>query len=332
MSGQKRGQWDAGEMVHPDDSILLAYIRQQPLDARWSQLHQHIFDCAQCLQRFNALKDIDTLLTDTLQHFQSTQNYPSLVENVFELIQDPVAARLFRRKRQCARLREDLALGKELVMTSLKRVTTRVMGVLPGLTLTGARRSSHIKLKSMPAILALVFLALVVVLVFSVTASAFRLFHLSNHDISVAPQPNATISSQSAVQVTNTPTAAPGSAKSTPGTLHPTLQQCMTNSDRSFRVHICGSHFTPGDKVQMVVHTSMGQSFRSHLVVVNAQGNFQDVLTVFICKDYRVTVSVENLTHVSEVPPILALQINQTGQCGFPMPIPTVGTGGITNR
>ncbi|MFL5627772.1 MAG: hypothetical protein ACJ788_19505, partial [Ktedonobacteraceae bacterium] len=169
MSGQTGGQWDAGEMAHPDDSILLAYIRQQSLEARWSQLHQHIYGCAQCHQRYNDLTNIDALLNDSLQHFQPTPIDPSFVGNIFELIQNPAAARHFRRKRQRARLSEDLALGKGLVMKSLKSVTSHVIGVLPGLTLTGARRSSSIRPRSMPAILALVFLALVVVLVFSVT-------------------------------------------------------------------------------------------------------------------------------------------------------------------
>src|SRR2546430_15546451 len=117
MSGQMRLQERVGEMAHPDDSILLAYIRQQSLDARWSHIDQHVSGCPHCYQRSIDLKATSNLLTGSLQHFQQAHEYPSLVGDVIELLQNPVTA---RRKRQRARLQEDLALGSVLLVKSLQ--------------------------------------------------------------------------------------------------------------------------------------------------------------------------------------------------------------------
>src|SRR5258706_4581491 len=111
MSGQTQLQDDGGESAHPYDSALLAYIRQQSLGASWSHIDQHISGCPHCHQRSIDLIATRKLLTESLQHFQQAHEYPSLVRDVIELLQNPVAARHVRRKRQRARLQEDLALG-----------------------------------------------------------------------------------------------------------------------------------------------------------------------------------------------------------------------------
>src|SRR5258708_864653 len=51
MSGQTQLQEDVGAMAHSDDSVLLAYIRQQSLGASWSHIDQHISGCPHCRQR-----------------------------------------------------------------------------------------------------------------------------------------------------------------------------------------------------------------------------------------------------------------------------------------
>src|ERR1700737_1056172 len=186
MSGQTQLQERVDEMAHPDDSVLLAYIRQQFLDASWSHIDQHLSGCPHCHRRSIDFITTSKLLTESLQHFQQAHKYPSLVGDVIELLQNPVAARHVRRKRQRARLHEDRALGNALIVKSLHSGMNRVISVLPDDTLIvkslqsgvnrvisvlpgAARRSSHSRMSVMLKLL----LAVVVMLAFSLTVNAF---------------------------------------------------------------------------------------------------------------------------------------------------------------
>src|SRR2546421_9481315 len=100
MSGQMRWSRSSVEMEHPDDSILLAYTREQALDEGWSSIRQHIDTCKECYQRSMEYAQISTELSETLEHFQSNQDYPPLAESVFELMHNPAAVRLARRQRE----------------------------------------------------------------------------------------------------------------------------------------------------------------------------------------------------------------------------------------
>src|SRR5437660_5745075 len=99
MSGQMRRSGGSGGMEHPDDSILLAYTRQQVLDEDWSSIHQHIGTCKECDQRCMEYAKISAELSETLEHFQRNQSYPPLTESVFEFIHNPAAVRLARQLR-----------------------------------------------------------------------------------------------------------------------------------------------------------------------------------------------------------------------------------------
>src|SRR5512135_2589084 len=89
MSRQARCLKEGGTKAHPADSVLLAFIRQQPFAENLPSLQQHIFECNECQQRYIDLTEISAFLTDTLGHVQDAQEYPSLVANVLELIQEP---------------------------------------------------------------------------------------------------------------------------------------------------------------------------------------------------------------------------------------------------
>lgn len=328
MSGQTRLQEDASVMAHPDDSVLLAYIRQQSLGASWSYIDQYISGCPHCHQRSIDLIATSKLLTESLQHFQQAHEYPSLVGDVIELLQNPVATRRVRCKRQRARLQEDLALGSALLVKSLQSVMSvlpsnallvkslqssmnRVLSVLPG----AARRSSHTRMSFMPKLL----LAAVVILIFSVTTSAFNLFHASNYGFPIPFQRSSITPSHDVTVPVKLSTATVGSSKKTPGASHPTLQLCQVRAGASkFPLHIsiCGSHFTPGAKVRLVVRTSSGQLSVSYPLVIDAHGNFQVSWIALTCKEYPATVFVQDLTHVLAV-----LQTNRSGRCSGPTPI-----------
>src|SRR5260221_5987498 len=152
MSGQTQLQESVGEMAHPDDSVLLAYIRQQSLDTSWSHIDQHLSGCPHCHQRSIDFIATSKLLTVSLQHFQQAHKYPSLVGDVIELLQNPVAARHVRRKRQRARLHEDLALGNALLVKSLQSGMNSVLRVLPddALLVKSLQRSMNYVISILP--------------------------------------------------------------------------------------------------------------------------------------------------------------------------------------
>jgi hypothetical protein len=332
MSGQTRLQEDVGEMAHPDDSVLLAYIRQQSLGANWSHIDQHISGCPHCHQRSIDLIATSKLLTESMQHFQQAHKYPSLAGDVIELLQNPVAARRVRRKRQRARLHEDLALGNALLVKTFQTGIYRVLSVLPDNALLvqslqssmhrvlnvlpgAARRSSHTRMSAMPKLL----LAAVVIFTLSMTASAFNLFHVSNHSIPTPFQRSSIIPSHDVTVPVNLSTATVSSSKKTSGASHPTLQLCQAHAAAGkspLHISICGSHFPPGAKVRLVARTSSGQLSARHLLVIDAHGNFQDSWIVLTCKEYPATIFVQDLTHVLAV-----LQTNQSGRCSGPTPI-----------
>jgi hypothetical protein len=165
----------------------------------------------------------------------------------------------------------------------------------------------------------MLLLAAVVILTFSVTASAFNLFHVSNYSIPIPFQRSSVTPSHDVTVAVNPSTATVGSSKKTPGASHPTVQLCPVRSgaDKSpLYISICGSHFTPGAKVRLVVRTSSGQLSARHPLVIDAHGNFQDSWIVLTCKEYPATAFVQDLTHVLAV-----LQTNRSGRCSGPTPI-----------
>src|SRR2546421_7266261 len=128
MSGQTWWSGSAGEMEHPDDSTLLAYTNQQYLDEGRSSIHQHIDVCKKCHQRCNEYAKISAELTETLEHFQRNQYYPSLTES--EFIHNPAAVRLVRKQRGQKRGRRYLTRGpKWISFVSLRPI------LMPGVVL-----------------------------------------------------------------------------------------------------------------------------------------------------------------------------------------------------
>ncbi len=316
MSRQTRRLKVGGAEGHPADSVLLAFIRQQPFAESWSSLQQHIFECNECQQRYIDLTEISALLTDTLEHAQDAQEYPSLVANVLEVIQEPGLGRAVQRRRRETRLREDLAWAGTLLLSPLLYVKAACIQLLPWPCGTRARRSSMASWGAMSTMIALLLLAVVVVLAFTLTASAFGLLHGPGEVIPLPPQPTATSTSHAAA-------SAGRPSPATPLATVAQLKLCTTSSDMSqSRMRICGSYFMPGDKVQVTVQIGAAQMHAQHFQLVDARGNFQDSWIV-ACKGYPRAVFVRDLTH-----PLLAtseLQSAQLGQCSPPAPAAAAG-------
>jgi len=308
MSGQMRWLRDSQGVVHPDDSILLAYTRQQSMGEGWPGIQQHLDICEQCCQRYDELVQTSILLTETLEHFQRSHHYPSLTENVFESIQNPSAARLVRRQQQQERRRRSSVVGaKRLSLISMRMLPVTVL-LLTILLVAAALAYGANGILKIPQIPTQIINGQGTPSVATVTS------HMQIAKTRSASSPT--------VKVTPTPKAAgteTATGTATPSPTQPTLKLCTTSTDKAqWRIRICGNNFTPSDKVQLVVHLASGDVKTRHQVIVNTQGIFQDFWYVFNCKDYPVAVDVQDVTHPAEVAP--ELQSNQLGQCSIPTP------------
>ena len=289
MSGQTWWSRGSGEMEHPDDSILLAYIRGQALDGGWSSIHQHIDTCKECYQRSMEYAQISTELSETLEHFQRNQNYPPLAESVFELMHNPSAVRLARRQREEERRVRYPAQGAKWV------------SFRPVLAPTAA---------------------LLLLLLFAVTVLASRAdwsYILPQGQNSTVLPSIATVSSHTSTERPSGTVSATGTATRTP-----TIRLCTTNADKAqSRMRFCGASFTPGDKVLIVVHFASGGSRTRHPVLVDAQGHFQDSWVVANCKDVPIAIDVQDETNSTEVSFELRGS-HQLGHCSVPNSISRV--------
>ena len=73
-------------MTHPDDGMLLAYVRHQP-DGAWpGWVEQHITTCSLCKIRCADYRNTSATL-ERLMHAGEAQSYPSLVDGFLQQIQ-----------------------------------------------------------------------------------------------------------------------------------------------------------------------------------------------------------------------------------------------------
>ena len=299
MSGQAWRSRGSGEMEHPDDSTLLAYTSQQYLDEGRSSIHQHIDVCKKCHQRCIEYAKISAELTETLEHFQRNQYYPSLTESVFEFIHNPAAVRLARRQRKQERRKRYLAWGpKWLSFVSLRSVLVPMAVLL--------------------------LLLLLVAIVLARGADWLNIDHIILHQGQnrTVISSNPTVVSHTSPSPTVQPTATAGATGTATSNRAPTVRLCTTNSDKAqSRIRFCGANFTPGDKVQLIVHLASGDVRTRHPILVDAQGHFQDFWVVINCKDFPIAINVQDAMNSTEVS--LVLRSSQMGRCSVANPTST---------
>src|SRR5712691_6457240 len=289
MSGHIRWSRSSVEMEHPDDNILLAYTHEQALDEGWSSIRQHIDTCKECYQRSMEYAKISTELSETLEHFQSNQDYPPLAEGVFELMHNPAAVRLARRQREEERRVRYRAQGEKWV--SFRPV------LAPG------------------AALLLLLLFAAIVLAQRADWSYVDQYILHQGQNSTVLPFIATVNSHTSTKRLLGTVSATGTVTSN---RVPTIRVCTTNADKAqSRMRFCGASFTPGDKVLLVVHLANGGARTRHQVLVDAQGHFQDSWVVANCKDVTIAIDVQDETNSTEV----SLELrgsHQLGHCSVP--------------
>ena len=340
MSGQTRRPEDAVGMVHLDDSTLLAYIDQPFSDSARSNVQPHLILCAKCQQRYGELKRTTNLLTDTIAHFKRMHHYPPLTLRMLEHIQDPAAAGRARWQRRQERLREDLALGAALLKRSFGGIKAApvylLLSLLPRFRRGQKRPKStimaSIPVASIPAVAFLVLVTVFVVLAYSFSInSALKPFRPSSAVTNVV-QPTPIIESRQATPTVTPETIFPANPGTTPvatpthGSPKPTISLCSIGSDKDqSHISFCGSNFTAGDQVQLVISLAGNQLKVRHPVLVDSRGSFQDSWVIDNCKFMPISVFAEDITpgHTSEVS--LVLQNIQFQNCISPTRGPSRG-------
>ena len=257
---------------HPDKSILLAYIRRQPLDDRLD-IQQHIEHCERCSQQCDEYKRLSSSLEDALvqvRHF-----YPRVTSRVFYTIEE-----------------HSYESGK--------------LRVAPGLR---DYRPEHRMARPQVAILLVLLFAMfltTVVYAISTNHTSF-ISYIPHHTIAtthpshslgnLVPPPQVASKHKPPPKHIAAPTPV---VSATPvSKVRPSIVICGTSiTDHSRYLKICGDHFTPGDKVTVVLEYPKNSKSLAP-VTVDAKGQFEDGFTI-ACANAPIAIYANNQTHSTE--------------------------------
>jgi hypothetical protein len=260
-------------MIHPDDSILLAYARQQPCIEWPGDIQEHVAHCQQCHARCSEYRETGELLEAWAQTQQaySDHHISGLTERVLRAL--------------------DEANEPERSLTGhLKRQL----------------RPTSWRFVSLPLALTLVICCTMVIiaLAYSRTSSAVR------DTNSLRPAQTAAVTYTTS-QITPQPTQPLDAAPATTspgdsGKASPSITICTTEQDEDqHRLRICGFNFTPRTRAALVISTAGGQTRTLPSVPVDAQGRMQATLPVPTCKAIPQTIFAQDTTRPTEVSPVL---------------------------
>ena len=262
---------------HPDKSVLLAYIRRQPLDDRLS-IQQHIEHCERCSQQCDEYKLISGTLEDALM--QIRHFYPRLTSHVL------------------------YSAEKHLYESGKSRAARRQgpRGYRPGRRMAG-----------LPVAISLVllFAVLLTTVAYAISTNHTSLISNPSHQGIVTTQPTPDLGGlEPPPRVTSkhkhpAHVAAPAQTPSvvqaaTPSsTLKTSLVICGTSATgTSIFLMLCGSHFTPGDEVTVVLaYPESSQSLAP--VTVDANGRFEAGFTTS-CANVPIVIYANDQTHSTE--------------------------------
>jgi len=268
MPGNMRSSWgkvgvDTREAILrqcPDESILLAYTRNQKIENPL-KIRLHIEGCQSCRQKCDEYERLNATL-DVLISVQSSLAYPEpLAYEVIDVIRGGNRQR--RKKQSKWRINE-----------------------VPALSIRAA---------TIPIVLLLTLGALIVV----TAVAALAVIHTGNGvpngriNPGVGGQrPSTAVVSQHHPTPRPKPTVAQAPVLSPTPAADPTsvspsnIKLCSTPDDiAQSRMRICGYNFIPGDQVALVVKMPGSSAPKQRpAVVVDAQGDFQDSFIINNCK------------------------------------------------
>jgi hypothetical protein len=259
MSEQMWWTRDENGKEHPDDAALFAFVRDDNLSEQDRQeVYRHLGKCARC-QDYCRVGRLINKMQPTYEANESVANA------VIEYINNPARERM---KKQGGRMHR-----------------------LPGNSISPGR---PMKRPLLIYGLALLLLATVVTfaLAYKGTGTRRDTKSISSTQIATA-RPSVSIPRQP----TDTPTPAPSHVAG-PNASAAAIRLCGTSSSRlQERINICGSHFHPGDKLELVVYMAGGQPRPYRALVVNAQGQFQTFLVLTQCRETIHAIYVQDLTN-----------------------------------
>jgi hypothetical protein len=261
---------------HPEDSILLAYMRLQQLED-WPRINRHIDveQCPRCRRKCDELAQVSATLS-VLRQMATYQHYPELS-----------AARTY---------------------AHIQESTNKRAPLQAYLHWAGNRqrpRKSPVRLVSLPVAFGLALLCVVLVLAARLSGGSWLPGSFQGHTSPIqnnaatvqaqhttpAPRPALTVTARANTTPALTPTAT-----STTGP-QAYLKVCSTAADNAqSHLVICGFNFAPGHKVALVVDVPGRQLVTRHPVVVDRQGEFHDGWYIYNCKYLPVAVYAADLT------------------------------------
>jgi hypothetical protein len=263
---------------HPEKSILLAYIRRQPLDDRL-YIQQHIEHCERCSQLCDEYKLISGTLEDALM--RASHFYPQLTSRVIYSVE------------------------KHLYESGKLRAAQR----------QGSRgyRSGR-RMAGLPVAISLVllFAVLLTTVAYAISTNHTPLISNISHQGIVTTQPTPDLGNlvpppqvtskhkhppKHAVAPTRTSSVA---AATTPfSTPQPSMVICgRSATGTAMYLMLCGYHFTPGDKVTVVLEYPENNRSLAP-ITVNANGQFEDSVSI-ACAYVPIAIYAKDQTHSKE--------------------------------
>jgi hypothetical protein len=288
---------------HPEDSILLAYLRKQQLEDRLSvSQHIDVEKCSRCLHKLNELKQVSATL-DVLGKMRSYQHYPELsVADTFARMQRPASHR------------------------------TVVKASVNGAHHRKRPRQSVVRLISLPAAFGLAILFTVAMLVFA-NFSGNSLIpeplqgvikpSLSNspivitHPLSPTPNPGLTAT----VSVTPVQTATSGPITK------PYITVCSTPANIvQWHLFICGYNFDSAHKAALF---ALGKkTLLQFNLLVDQHGKFQFGWNIVNCSNLPTIIYGYEVTSLKPI--FVKLQITSFGSCPVPTTTPIASPSGVS--
>jgi hypothetical protein len=285
---------------HPEDSILLAYLRKQQLEDRLSIIqHIEVEKCPRCLHKLNELKQVSDTL-DVLGKMRSYQHYQEL----------SVADTYARMQREASH-----------------QITTHAY-----LNVANHRqrpRHSFVRLISLPAAFGLAILFTVAMLVFAnMTGTLWNpgpskegLSH-SSDNTTVMVTPHATPGLNLTALAGTTPVVTP---------TRTSIKICSTPADIvQWRLVICGSNFEAGRKVSMFALVPRKHPLLRFNLPVDRQSNFQFGWNIVNCGNLPTIIYALEVT--SSKPIFVKLQVTSFGSCSLQTPTSTAGPSGFSPK
>lgn len=303
MAGKRRWTSYSDVNKHPEDSLLLAYLRKQQLedDLNISQ-HIDVEKCSSCIQKLNELKQVSTTL-DVLGEMRSYQRYPELsVADTYARMQS----------------------------TANPRIPAKA--AMNGANHQQRPRRSAVRLISVPAAFGLAILFTMAMLVFA-NLSGRSLIPLSldggtspsQNILTVVVPPHSTLTP--GINLTDTAIVTPNG--SSEGVKEPQIIVCSTSANIvQGRLIICGSNFDSIHKAILVVYVPGKRPIWLRNIPVDKLGKLQIGWKIVDCGNLPTIIYAYEVT--SSKPINVKLQITSFGSCSATTTTPIVGPSGFS--